>query len=100
MRRDEVGANENAVQGQRTPPHLYYHLARLCRFLILPQELEHCATGFAQRGEVERYDLGEHRFAYSLPYAVGQFVCGLLSDPFGRKKVVGVGLISITSATC
>jgi sugar phosphate permease len=31
-------------------------------------------------------------FGYSLLYAIGQFACGLLSDCFGPKRVVGTGL--------
>ena len=34
-------------------------------------------------------------FGYSLLYALGQFICGVLSDRFGPKKVVGAGLVLI-----
>ncbi len=31
-------------------------------------------------------------FAYSLSYALGQFVCGVLSDRFGPRRIVGIGV--------
>ena len=37
-------------------------------------------------------------FLYSLLYTVGQFCCGPLSDRFGPKTVVGVGLVGIATA--
>ena len=37
-------------------------------------------------------------FAYSLLYALGQFGCGVLSDRFGPKKVVGAGLVLIVAS--
>ncbi len=38
-------------------------------------------------------DLANVVFGYSLLYAIGQFACGPLSDRFGAKRVVGVGLL-------
>jgi sugar phosphate permease len=37
-------------------------------------------------------------FGYSLFYAIGQFVCGLLSDSFGSRVVVGTGLFIVVGA--
>jgi len=37
-------------------------------------------------------DLANIIFGYSFMYATGQFACGPLSDKFGSKKIVGIGL--------
>jgi sugar phosphate permease len=37
-------------------------------------------------------------FGYSLFYTIGQFVCGLLSDRFGTRVVVGTGLFVVVGA--
>ena len=34
-------------------------------------------------------------FGYSLFYAIGQFTCGLLSDRYGARRVVGAGVIVV-----
>ena len=38
-------------------------------------------------------DLANIVFGYSLFYAIGQFTCGLLSDRYGSRRVVGAGMI-------
>jgi sugar phosphate permease len=40
-------------------------------------------------------DLANIIFGYSLFYAIGQFGCGLLSDRFGPRRVVGAGLVLV-----
>jgi sugar phosphate permease len=42
--------------------------------------------------------LAKFVFGYSLFYTVGQFVCGLLSDRFGTKVVVGTGIFVVVGA--
>ena len=37
-------------------------------------------------------------FGYSLFYTIGQFICGLLSDRFGTRVVVGTGLFVVVGA--
>lgn len=37
-------------------------------------------------------------FAYSLSYALGQFVCGVLSDRFGPRLIVGIGVFIAATA--
>lgn len=34
-------------------------------------------------------------FGYSLLYAIGQFICGPLSDRYGARQIVGLGLVVI-----
>jgi sugar phosphate permease len=43
-------------------------------------------------------DLANIVFGYSLLYAVGQFGCGLLSDYFGPKRIVGAGLVLVVAS--
>jgi sugar phosphate permease len=42
--------------------------------------------------------LAKFIFGYSLFYTVGQFICGLLSDRFGTRVVVGTGLFVVVAA--
>lgn len=42
--------------------------------------------------------LGKVLAAYSVFYAIGQFCSGVMSDHFGPRKVVGIGLFAIVTA--
>ena len=44
---------------------------------------------------ITHLDLANIVFGYSLFYALGQFVCGVLSDRFGARLVVGAGLVLV-----
>lgn len=44
---------------------------------------------------ISHLDLANIVFGYSLLYAIGQFVCGVLSDRYGPRRVVGVGLVLV-----
>ena len=44
---------------------------------------------------LSRLDLANIVFGYSLLYAIGQFTCGLLSDRYGARRIVGAGLVVI-----
>jgi sugar phosphate permease len=43
-------------------------------------------------------DLANIVFGYSLFYAIGQFTCGLLSDRYGPRRIVGAGLLVIAAS--
>jgi sugar phosphate permease len=43
-------------------------------------------------------DLANIVFGYSLFYAIGQFTCGLLSDRYGPRRIVGAGLLVICAS--
>ncbi len=47
---------------------------------------------------LDRLELANIVFAYSLLYALGQFGCGFLSDTFGPGRIVGVGLVLIVAS--
>lgn len=44
---------------------------------------------------LSRIHLANIVFGYSLLYAIGQFTCGLLSDRYGPRQIVGAGLVLI-----
>jgi sugar phosphate permease len=62
-----------------------FYLCRKNLSVVLP--LLHHVSGLAS------LDLAHIVFGYSLLYAIGQFVCGPLSDRIGAKRVVGTGLL-------
>lgn len=47
---------------------------------------------------ISRIHLANVVFGYSLLYAIGQFTCGLLSDRYGPKRVVGAGMVIIVAS--
>ena len=62
-----------------------FYLCRKNLSIVLPAL--HPATGL---GGIE---LANIVFGYTLFYVIGQFGCGVLSDRFGAKRVVGAGLL-------
>ena len=44
---------------------------------------------------ISHLDLANIVFGYSLFYALGQFVCGILSDRYGARRIVGAGLVLV-----
>lgn len=66
-----------------------FYFCRKNLSIVLP--ILHGTKGLSQ------LDLANIVFGYSLLYAVGQFTCGLLSDRFGAKRIVGAGLVMIVA---
>ena len=64
-----------------------FYFCRKNLSIVLP--LLHDSEGLS------RLHLANIVFGYSLLYAIGQFTCGLLSDRFGPRRVVGAGLVII-----
>lgn len=49
-------------------------------------------------GGLDKFQLANLLFVYSLMYTLGQFVMGPLADRFGARKVVGAGLLLAAAA--
>jgi MFS transporter, OPA family, sugar phosphate sensor protein UhpC len=51
-----------------------------------------------EEGGLDKFQLANLLFVYSLMYTLGQFVMGPLADRFGARKVVGAGLLLAAAA--
>lgn len=51
-----------------------------------------------EEGGLDKFQLANLLFIYSLMYTLGQFVMGPLADRFGARKVVGAGLLLAAAA--
>lgn len=51
-----------------------------------------------EEGGLDKFQLANLLFVYSLMYTLGQFVMGPLADRFGARKVVGAGLLLAVAA--
>jgi MFS transporter, OPA family, sugar phosphate sensor protein UhpC len=51
-----------------------------------------------EEGGLDKFQLANLLFVYSLTYTLGQFVMGPLADRFGARKVVGAGLLLAAAA--